>query len=92
MADVKKLRIWFHWPTACAAGQEAYSLAMLIEEFQILKNEKIQYRIFATDHSEDQIHLAQKGLYFNNSIQNLTLKRVNDWFEKSGDASGLKQI
>lgn len=83
----KEIRIW---SAACAAGQEAYSLAMLIEEFQFLKNEKIQYRIFATDHSEDQIRLAQSGLYYHNSIQNLTLKRVNDWFENNGDVYSIK--
>ena len=56
----KEIRIW---SAACAKGQEAYSLAMLLEEYNNNKEEPINYRIFATDQNEQQIKLASKGQY-----------------------------
>jgi len=71
----KEIRIW---STACASGQEAYSIAMLLEEFQLFRKEKIHFRIFATDHSEDQINMAKIGVYTDNYVQSLTLKQLNN--------------
>jgi len=83
----KEIRIW---STACASGQEAYSIAMLLEEFQLFRKEKIHFRIFATDHSEDQINMAKIGVYTDNYVQSLTLKQLNNWFEKHGDVYSIK--
>jgi chemotaxis protein methyltransferase CheR len=84
----KEIRIW---SMACAAGQEVYSLAILLEEFMSISNEKINYRIFATDQSEEQVDEARKGNYSADSINNLNLKRVKQWFTKHGDTYTAKQ-
>ena len=44
---------------ACSTGEEAYSIAMIINELQEKKNKKIPVQIFATDLSEEAI---KKGL------------------------------
>ncbi|MFA7229949.1 MAG: protein-glutamate O-methyltransferase CheR [Victivallaceae bacterium] len=77
------------WSAACAAGQEAYSLAMLLEELKTPDNE-INYRIFATDKSGQQIIEAQNGHYPEAALNRLSLKRVKEWFKKSGDTYTVK--
>jgi chemotaxis protein methyltransferase CheR len=77
----KELRIW---STACAAGQEAYSLAILLEELRNGNAESFDYRIFATDHCEQQINEAREGRYFPASLSNVSLKRVGEWFSQQG--------
>lgn len=83
----REIRIW---SAACAAGQEAYSLAMLFEEFNNGRSENPGYRIFATDWCEAQINEAKKGTYTAQALNNLSMKRVNQWFTKSGDSYVVK--
>ena len=78
------------WSAACAAGQETYSLAMLLNEFSNAKGEKLNFRIFATDQSEAQIQEARSGLYPESALNCLSMKRVNRWFTKQGDIYSLK--
>ena len=84
----KEIRIW---SAACASGQESYSLAMLLEELINSDSEKINYRIFATDQCESQVNDAWKGQYSADSLNNLNLKRVKQWFTKHGDIYTVKQ-
>lgn len=46
------------WSAGCATGEEAYSLAMLLEELGLLEKS----RIFATDINRNLLELAQAGL------------------------------
>jgi len=84
----KEIRIW---SAACAAGQEPYSLAMLLEELKNGDGEKIKYRIFASDQNEAQVIEAQKGQYSAESLNNLSLRRVKQWFTQQGDLYTIKQ-
>jgi chemotaxis protein methyltransferase CheR len=72
------------WSAACAAGQETYSLAIVLEE---LKNDKnnIGYRIFGTDKHQEQIILAKSGHYDADALGNVTQKQLNKWFTQEGD-------
>jgi chemotaxis protein methyltransferase CheR len=47
------------WSAGCATGEEAYSLAMLIDQLGLLD----KCRIFATDINPTLLDLAQAGLY-----------------------------
>lgn len=80
----KAIRIW---SAACAAGQEAYSIAMILEEVKIGNSEVENYHIFATDQSELQISKAKKGIYPEYELGRLNMKRTKQWFNKnsSGD-------
>lgn len=80
----KELRIW---SAACAAGEESYSLAILLEE---LKNGGNPYRIFATDISESRIRQALRGEYPEAALDNLTLARVRKWFTRGGDIYSVR--
>jgi chemotaxis methyl-accepting protein methylase len=83
----KQVRIW---SAACATGQEAYSLAMLLEEFKSSHDEKLNYRIFATDQCEVQVNLARKGIFTADALNNLSMRRVRQWFTKQGESYLVK--
>ncbi|HZK69267.1 MAG TPA: CheR family methyltransferase [Paludibacter sp.] len=83
----KEIRIW---SAACAAGQETYSLAMLMNEQKSAEGKMINFRIFATDYSETQVKLAQQGQFQLVALSNLNLKRVTQWFKKRGESYTVK--
>ena len=83
----KEIRIW---SAACAGGQEAYSLAMLMEERINEGKNKLNYRIFVTDQKGSQVNAAQEGRYVAADLSNLNLKRVNQWFTRHGDTFTVK--
>ncbi len=72
------------WSAACATGQEAYSLAMLIEE---LRNEGLPTaEIVASDMSERLLDKARSGLYTQFEVQRgLPIRKLIQHFEKVGD-------
>lgn len=83
----KEIRIW---SAACAAGQETYSIAMLLEEMKSLNNKNINYRIFASDQDKTQVNEAETGQYSTAALNNLSLKRVNQWFNKQKEVYTVK--
>jgi chemotaxis methyl-accepting protein methylase len=87
-ARKNELRIW---SAACAAGQESYSLAMLLEELKIRSATPFEYRIFATDHSPAQVNEARRGEYAAESLRNLSLNRAQHWFVKQGNKYTVKE-
>ncbi|MFZ4546664.1 MAG: CheR family methyltransferase [Bacteroidales bacterium] len=78
------------WSSACANGQEPYSLAILMEEIISHRQEKSKYRIFATDQSQLQVNAAQKGKYSTEDLNNLTLKRISSFFDRQGNNYQVK--
>lgn len=84
-----QLRIW---SVACASGQEAYSLAMLLEEHLENETQKIQYQIFATDQSESAIEQSKLGLFANAEVQNLSQWRLNRWFIQENEDYRIKDV
>lgn len=56
----KALRIWV---PGCATGEEAYSIAMLVEELITARDERWDVKIFASDFDKFSIEHAGRGLY-----------------------------
>lgn len=76
------LRIWC---AGCAAGQEALSLAILVEELAPLYA-GASATIFATDIGPDQHALAMAGRYPRSQFRHMTLERMERWFLPDGEA------
>lgn len=74
------------WSSACAAGQEVYSLAILLEELKQNSQIDFNYRIFASDRSDKQIELAKNGIYSEESLANVSLKRLKKWFTQENNS------
>lgn len=68
------------WSAGCAAGQEPYSLAILLENLRVQFVSAFHYRIFATDLSPKILDLARRGIYRQENLLNLPLKFLNKWF------------
>ena len=77
----KEIRIW---SAACAAGQEAYSLAILLEGLKNRRSEYPDYRIFATDICEERIGEARAALFNPESLNNVRLKHLDTCFIRQG--------
>lgn len=73
------------WSAGCAAGQEAYSLGMLLEDAIATRGNRIMFRIFATDRSEAGLMTARQGAYDAATMQNVRLRHLRDYFTQQGD-------
>lgn len=80
-SENQELRIW---SAGCSSGQEAYSIAMQVENILTKNPNSFRYRVIATDISESALSVARKGEYNQDAIQNIRTKDLNNFFEKSG--------
>jgi two-component system CheB/CheR fusion protein len=51
------------WSAGCSTGEEAYSLAMMLERFRRRNGIERDFRVFATDANPDAIRRARRGRY-----------------------------
>ena len=73
------LRIWV---PGCSTGQEVYSLAIALTEFQARHPRNFPIRIFASDIEEAAIQKARKGIYAPNEMSGLSSQRTQRFFTK----------
>lgn len=78
------LRIWI---TACATGEEAYSMAILLRELIDKKQSPIDAKIFATDIDQVALSKASSGVYPASIINELGEERLNRFFTPKDDSS-----
>jgi chemotaxis methyl-accepting protein methylase len=69
------------WSAGCAAGQESYSVAILLDELLTARKSPLSFRIFATDISEKCLEFARRGVYDAAAVQNVRLKHITSCFE-----------
>jgi chemotaxis protein methyltransferase CheR len=77
------------WSVGCASGQEAYSMAILLEEISHSIGKAIRYRICATDISESELALGTEGVYDYNALLNVKLKHLDKYFAKNGKSYAI---
>lgn len=80
------------WSAGCAAGQEAYSLAIVLAEYQQLTQHPFSYRILGTDVHQTLLNQAKNGCYDARSMQHVSLGRVHQWFIRKGDQYVVSEI
>ena len=59
------------WSVGCSTGEEAYTIAMLMEDYRRQKNLTREFRVFATDVNADAIRSAKEGVYPESVIEEL---------------------
>lgn len=74
------------WSAAAADGQEAYSLAILLEDLCRARGQEAAFRIFATDIRQEGLCLGQQGLYPAQALQNIRLRHLEGCFTRQGEA------
>ena len=73
------------WSVGCATGDEAYSLAMLLDEFASGITDAPKIQIFASDINEQAIATARDCFYDEPLIADVSLTRLRRYFVKEGD-------
>ncbi|HEX4086367.1 MAG TPA: CheR family methyltransferase [Chthoniobacteraceae bacterium] len=70
------------WVPACATGEEAYSLAMLLLEHARKIEHPPVLQVFACDLDEDAIRKARIGIYPESSVADVSDERLRRFFMK----------
>ncbi|EHQ30272.1 CheR family methyltransferase [Mucilaginibacter paludis] len=73
------IRIWI---AGCATGEEAYSIAICLQELMGDKAAAIKIQVFATDISETAIAKARAGIYRPMDLEGLSASRLQQFFTK----------
>ena len=73
----EQLRIWV---AACASGEEAYSLAILVREYLDLINKELEVKVFASDIDRDAIDSAGTGIYPEGSLTEIPAEYREKYF------------
>jgi len=73
------------WSAGCAAGEEAYSLAILLHRTLKTDFNRYRIRIIGTDIDAQSLEKAKKGIYDENSLKNLDPDTKERYFLKQGD-------
>lgn len=86
----RKLRIW---SAAASTGQEAYSIAMIIEDINKRNSNKINYEILGTDISEDVLEYAKKGSYRSYEVsRGLPKEYLSKYFDRDRTNYKIKNV
>jgi len=70
------------WVAGCATGEEAYSMAICLQEHLGDKSSALKIQIFATDISETAIAKARLGIYNLSELEGVSASRLQQFFVK----------
>jgi len=73
------------WSTACARGEEPYSIAILLAEFLGQRRQDFDISIYATDISQWALGEAQTGIYSLKDIEGLPGNVLESYFRRYED-------
>ena len=72
------------WVPACASGEEAYSIAMLLLEQQSAQGSTVPIKVFATDIDEEALTVARAGRYPATIAADVGAERLARFFHDEG--------
>jgi two-component system, chemotaxis family, CheB/CheR fusion protein len=78
------------WVTACASGEEPYTLAMILAE-EMRGRDRIEVKIFATDTAERSLALARAGVYPAGIEADISRERLERFFDKDEHTYRVKK-
>jgi two-component system CheB/CheR fusion protein len=73
------------WSAACATGEEAYTLAMILAEALGEDDFRQRVKIYATDVDEDALMRARQAAYPRDSLKPLPTGQAAKYFERSSN-------
>ncbi|TWT74976.1 chemotaxis protein CheB [Allorhodopirellula solitaria] len=73
------------WVAACASGEEAYSIAIVVDEELRKLDHEVEVKIFATDAHQGSLQIAAKGVYSTEALSELSDERVSQYFTRASD-------
>ena len=78
----EELRFWI---TACSTGEEAYSLAILVNEALVDSDKELKVKIFATDIDRTALEKASLGMYSQSIANDISPERLHRYFIAKDD-------
>jgi len=75
----QKIRIW---SAACSSGEEAYSVAIMLNEFIKPKFPEITFEIVGTDINQTVLDTAVRGIYGDYAIRNMPIQYLKKYFKQ----------
>ncbi|MDP0491927.1 MAG: CheR family methyltransferase [Verrucomicrobiota bacterium JB023] len=82
-----ELRVWV---AGCATGEEAYSLAILLDEERSLRHSPVEIKIFATDVHRRSLEFASRGLYQAEALENVSSDQLKRCFTETDEGFRVK--
>lgn len=82
-ANKNKLKIW---SAASSSGEEAYSIAIMLNEFIKPKYPSMEFEIVGTDINYAVVETAKQGIYKDYSIRNAPPYYLKKYFRSNGDS------
>lgn len=70
------------WVAGCATGEEAYCLAILLQEQMAALNQEFKVQLFATDIDQEAITKARYGVYPESIVTDISPERLQQFFIK----------
>ncbi|MBL3655869.1 CheR family methyltransferase [Fulvivirga sediminis] len=89
-AVIEKEREIKIWSAASSSGEEAYTLAMTMEEFNLQSEHKLHYSIIGSDISTDVLKTGQMAIYDESRISTVPIDLKRKYFLRSKDKSHSK--
>ncbi len=78
-----ELRVWV---PGCSTGEEAYSVAIILKEsLEELGFDSKQVKVFATDINENNISIAETGLFHKKFTESISKERLRRFFKEEGE-------
>ena len=77
------------WTPACATGEEAYSIAMMLQHELDMSGRKREIQVFATDVNDRALETARDGTYPASIASDVPPEYVTKFFTPSGDGLSL---
>ncbi len=84
----QQLRIWV---AGCATGEEAYTMAILVDEAINRADKIISVKIFATDIDSNALEIASRGIYSKNIAKDISQQRLERYFMDKNDSFQVKR-
>ncbi|WP_435237204.1 EAL domain-containing protein [Psychromonas sp. PT13] len=86
--DAKELRVWM---PGSSTGEEAYSVAIILNELLNERQQHLELRIFATDIDEDALKIARRGVYSQASMTEVSESYIKDYFTIANNEFEVKK-
>lgn len=79
------------WVAGCATGEEAYSIAILLDERVRALRLPVTVRVFATDVHRASLEIASHGLYREENIGDISQDRLTNYFTRTDEGYVVNQ-
>lgn len=79
------------WSAGCASGEEAFSIAMILQEFAEKLTDAPKFQIFATDVDDEAIQQARENSYPETIEADVSPERLRYFFVRDGNRYRVKK-